>query len=1323
MLVLTVLMALAIIATPFVLSMLEQEKTAAVGRSERQADYGAEGARNFAIAHLVRGTEGFERHAPTGIHNTPYQDTPDEFQIDLRDARLKALRIADPRGRIWGASAQDEQGKINTLSAPSRVLDTLRSLVDVRIADVKDYVTIYSSRPSRWGCARRIRDVNTFSTPAGSIEGLLLDDAIHYGKGATVRVSKPGLPVLETEVDQHGYTLQYGLEVIRTVAAVDAGYAGGVVELELRHPVNLNTARRETLTAVFEGITVTWPTGRWYRLTRHDAQEIAETLLAQPIDSWFEFTQTILNLGLDDLGKGAAIVHAIDPTNALFGGTGTLPLCFTSEETATVEAFASINTPAGTPLSVVGFREVIDLGAPVTMTRYFESQYDFDRMMGPPRLLPPGLPSPPADTAQTLQFLGFPHKLDGFPYGHDMASLPVLVQSGEPSDRTLKPQPLDREAYVQLRPAEDRRGASSLLFTINHFAPELEGLKLADAPYLQNWNEVFMRRPPRPGTPASASPSVAAGGIEFWIRFDGAAPKRGRLFDVRETETSNRISLEIEHPDVVYRISDASQGSPNIVLDNGWAEIRAPNTFLPDTWYHIGLYWQGTRYGQMLLLTDGFVPPGARWRLVDEDESTSPSTELSAPMPPPSDPAVPTTSVSLRDSSWMTKPSNWPSPEPWHMPLLIGGEVVEYFPEVGQGLRGARGTRVQDHPQDAKVTLFGYASRLRALDVQFTYPSGTLALSYSDLRATKGKLVVPFGASTEATLVGTDDDGNGNPILKAGTATLRFDSPDVTQWPDRGYIRIRDEAISYRAIDRNAKAFKGCQRGAEGTQAVDHPNGVPIELWSVAVDVLDASMPEPAIVQFGPEWFGPVKKAQNSGGTYWVGCVTGGVAVPLGRGSAFGTSQSAHVTGEPVVPTFAVRESDPALTRFNCQRHDVVTVIDADNYREQHRIANSWTGSATPQGTVFSDPTMQVVALQEPVRRDFKRDDLHARVLKWPSGETLGVRWLELAGPRTAIGPFQATLDELKNIASDGGGVQVAAPVDPSAPHLQVSSTASLGLDTRRPAGAVLCGEEVIGFARFRATQHLTGCARGWLNSCPLVHNSGDEVFHLSFLPVSALAQAAQPEDRVLRLRQPPVGQGIPSGYLLIDQEVVGYWLGRGPDGWEADTLPTFEGRGLFRGRFGTPPAGHAMDAMAYAIPYRYADGFRLHEFDDRMPHFQVAHTLRGATWHRLSFDYDVPTGDPLVTVHAFVRADGLGDLWQPEVGDQSAVWHFTDGTSNVLDYVSSRLDAGQIEARFFVGYRPGAYWPAHAWKRTARLKEVRIDYTRETRVLFHEDH
>lgn len=1371
-LVLTVIMALAVIATPFVLSMIMHEKTAVAERARRQAGYGAEGVRNFAVSQLFRGAEHFERtDLEKGKEGTPYLDEEGEFRVDVRDARLKELNIRDPKGLLWGVTAFDEQGKINVTSAPDRVCINARTNISTRVVDMKDILTIYSGRPARWVRPQKIREIGTITNPVDPtgqrLTGARVDNAIQLGMGVKVRATKPGLPPFEAKVVRNGVYF-IGMHAVETDPKIPAKYLHGLLEIEMRHPVNLNTARRETLAALYEGLAIAVPTAggtgfKTYTFSSDDARKVADALYKKGIWTWHQFLVEALTLDIDDLAKTAVILNALDPGNLLLNngneGRGSMPFCFTSNETITVEAIAGVNTSAGTPQGGAGFREVIDLGCPSVLTRSWENQHDFDRMMGPPRLLVstsgvvPVLPNLVSNALNLSGILGSGYS--GYPFGSRMETFPKDIDKGEPSDMTLKAQQGKVLNYISMRTERDYRGQGGLFKYVEHFDDELEGRKIDAVAHPVEHAKSFFPMPNRA--------DVASGGTEFWIRFDqppGASTTPVKLFDIREGDEVNRISIELIMNEIVYRITDATTSTTALPLDKGWSEIKAPFVPEKDTWYHIAAYWKGTKYGQMILMIDGFVPRKAKWRHVDVDKDQAQSTELSSPMAMP-DPALPYTSVPLKDSSPFQKPASWPREEPWSVPLQIGDEVVEFDPTLGQGRRGARvgdavyGGKFQDHPQNAKVTVFGYTSPFKSWGLSILYqppdydPPGQIDMRFGPLVQTQGKNSLRFGNPRTTTVQGEETDPDGNSIVSAGNTRIRYVISDQNQdentaWPDMGYIKIQDEAIFYGQITREgpkAGYFEMCTRGVELTLPLDHPTGSPIELWSIAVSVADTRMSTPTIIQLKEEWFGPVTHPQTpvpAPQAFWIGCLMNGRPVPIMRGWAWMTQTPLfHEPDELLCPVFAVREVDPTVRRMNLGRHDPVTVINPNYEKEAHTVCHAWSIEELNQWKYMQNPTgptppppprevenqgVQLAALFGQTRKQFPVDGLYSRVLKWPSGELMDQRWMALNNPPVSYGPAKATIDEVKNVAAMKGSFMLDRVAPPETPQLGVTNVPMLNTN-QLVSGAIVAGEEIIGYARYDQNGGFLRCKRGWLNSTAEVHNLGDPVFLLNFLPVAALSdQQLATDARILPTTQVLAGQGYTRGYVLLNDEVVGFEE-IGLKGMELDALARFDGTGLFRGMFGTEARGHPAHSMVFGIPFRYWDGYKQGQFDNRMPYFEAAHTTRDARWKEVRYSIETGQNDPNLLPHGYLRIDGLGDFTAPDVDEHSAVWHWTKSQQNPLgDYVSSRLENGQIEARFFLEYKKGSYWPEHSWKRTMKVHELRIDYDRDTKVLLHED-
>jgi hypothetical protein len=567
---------------------------------------------------------------------------------------------------------------------------------------------------------------------------------------------------------------------------------------------------------------------------------------------------------------------------------------------------------------------------------------------------------------------------------------------------------------------------------------------------------------------------------------------------------------------------------------------------------------------------------------------------------------------------------------------------------------------------------------------------------------------------------------------------------DTTHWPDQGFIRVEDEAIFYQNITREGPKngyFELCERAKENTIAVNHNNGVGIDLWSIAMDTLDNRMTLPTIIQIKEEWFGPVTHPTMpvpASHQFWIGCVVQGRAVPMMRGIDWMTLPVSHEAGEHLMPVFSAREVDQQVRRTNLGRYDGVTVLNADYKKESHIVCHALTieelnqfkymlnpaGSQPPPPPRYvQDQGVQLATMFSPCREYYPVDGLHNRILKWPSGELIDQRWLALQNPVASYGPAKANIDELKNSASLKGTFALNSVLAPEVPQVSVTNVPMLN-SNNLVSGIVLTGEEIIGFAQYDGNGQFMRCKRGWLNSTAQVHNEGDSIFIVNFLPVAAVQdQQVAADSRIVPISQVLAGQGYSRGYLWVNDEVIGF-EDVGLNGRDLDTLATFEGGGLFRGMFGTTPRMHPPHSMVYGLPYRYSDGFKRGQFDNRMPYFQVAHGTRDARWTELRTQIEMAQNDPNLVPHAILRIDGLGDFVRPSIDDHSAVWHFVKSQTNTLKeaYVSSRNDNGQFEARFFLEYRAGSFWPANSWKRTMKFHEVRMDYDRDTKVLFHED-
>ena len=68
-----------------------------------------------------------------------------------------------------------------------------------------------------------------------------------------------------------------------------------------------------------------------------------------------------------------------------------------------------------------------------------------------------------------------------------------------------------------------------------------------------------------------------------------------------------------------------------------------------------------------------------------------------------------------------------------------------------------------------------------------------------------------------------------------------------------------------------------------------------------------------------------------------------------------------------------------------------------------------------------------------------------------------------------------------------------------------------------------------------------------------------------------------------------------------------------------------------------------------------------------------------------------------------------------------------TAGSTVKIDRTGHSNDAGQLDVRFYIEYKPGSFdaqnmRSSESWKRCPKIKELQVEYDRPTQTLHHED-
>ena len=207
---------------------------------------------------------------------------------------------------------------------------------------------------------------------------------------------------------------------------------------------------------------------------------------------------------------------------------------------------------------------------------------------------------------------------------------------------------------------------------------------------------------------------------------------------------------------------------------------------------------------------------------------------------------------------------------------------------------------------------------------------------------------------------------------------------------------------------------------------------------------------------------------------------------------------------------------------------------------------------------------------------------------------------------------------------------------------------------------------------------------------------------------------------------------GFPSeGTVLVDDELIHYTRIRegALEMPSSSTVPGAmdgDGGGLFRGRFGTEPAGHRQGAPVILFPFRYWDRQAEHADAPELAYFGLAVDQPGAFWRSVFWDADEVEGSQIYALQREVDLGrGSAPPWDgdPEGGDGLTL-HETGVHEGQGIPIGRQAD--RLEWRVFVRYLPGAFDAvnglSHAWKRTPRLEVFGVEYLAPNQILWRLD-
>jgi hypothetical protein len=1049
LMVVFILGAMALLATPFLIAMTLQEKASRGYLAASQARAGATGARNYAVTQLLRSHEYREAHGGEAPFNTPEYDTFEEVAVPLDGRRTQSRRgktdvslasfftegVTNPRGMIWGLETQDEQGKLDWRSVPDYVAARLVGAVREAGADPLNYFTRHAVAPAAWIAPQNIRHA------AGG--QVCVDDRTFFLEGSRVRISD-GARFYEGRVATNRDNVPACAECgrIPMTLSITGGSVPpyGWIEVGQRHPLNLNTARRETIAAAFEGLRIRRGT---QEISREEAYQIAQRLIERPILGELDFVKFLgeLRAMITDEEIAAVALNARAPTHLSLHHTemvqqanpnnpnqpiwneewhdphGTVPFTWKTENVYTVEAAGARNSPAATVIAETRFREIVSVAPPERLRWVLETQQDFENFL------------------QSDGFSQMNHSdtTRGYPFGNKVVTYPARLwlrsqdlPFGEfpgSGGGLANGAPGNPPRGVRPIPAKDRRRVNGGTGWSNHFTDPQSGAEgrlltgALDQPVTgtnlleTNTNRTtemrtfFTEEMHTPGQRTDRF-DIRTGGIEFWFKTTGGGD--AVLFDIADRDWESRLVCYVRGGEIVLRACDAT-------IERKAAEVRGRVSLQADTWYHLGAYWDSTKLGGLALFIDGHpvapVRPAGGFAHVD-DQDRPIIAELSASLSPTD------TTVGITNGGQF----------PPTGVIQVGTEAIEYGGSSGSSftncVRGTRRTAPDPdgkptegltHAAGTKVSLYGYANPLDnvRINVQWGDPVQSVDVVLDRIPAARAILPEGFGINTDSTYIskklpnpmavppepgGISETDTTIEVFPTGPvippAPIPAPSPpingyDTTDFPSRGFLKIGSEVISY--AGKTATSFTGCQRGQLGTTAARHGFMSRIELFGFPAGAA-SGFPLPAsLIQIDDEWFGPCML--NNG--CFTGLIQAGVPDRLRRAWRF-TVRQAHAAGAKVIPVFAVTypycgSEDFALAMP--ANRDLVTIVDrTGTIKEERRIRvvrNKRKGQDPTTGNWNWIWTENLVGLEDFVTQDFVQDKPYARLLKFPSGELL----------------------------------------------------------------------------------------------------------------------------------------------------------------------------------------------------------------------------------------------------------------------------------------------------------------------------------------------
>lgn len=1227
--------------------------------------------------------------------------------------------VYDGRGYFIAQAVNGPGGKFTPFRSIYEIKEIagatpLRAIHPSEFVRIEQLVTIHSGLGGpAWGRAQLPADQ---SINPGDKQ-FVVEQGQGFGPGARLRIVQGGqarsFPLVErVDPATRNGRRSWRVTVTEPVGVKIDGTSKGdeaYLEPQLRHPVNVNTASPEVLRAVVTGVGLygkndsvsagqaaaladflagTDPRGRGQRIVIADNEQLRGVLEEAR-------KRGILNVDLAE----AVFINATEPNSPKLR-LSTVPFCFRSMGTFTVEGSGVINTPTGLQVARSTLRKIVTMPSPPPGHFELHSQEDFQG------LLDQGLAArvvtwPVAMGNDTTRF--FRSTLNRHP---DPNNGDVRLGVGEVGSHVgdgrlgnaagggqgviqLPRGPKDRSSLIVVPAFQGaNRGAGVLHEFIDHCDDPLNKAFFQEGYAINRHGPYELEGVVNP----QGNGFMPTQAVELWFKPLGRGGGEQVLFDHGEEVDRNRVTF----------FHEARRGLVVRVFDSGLEGLASEYTYPCELdggrWYHVAGSWRSGHYNGQEARIDGQLQPP------DTAIEFHPGSRLAGDLDIDED-----ENLELDDGA------DFPDAGA----VQVGEEIIEYRSRNGNTLtqltRGARMSAQVAHIEAEFVMPYGYACPMS----EDLYVGGA-TLSVNMEGANSGNVI--------RTTVNHPSPPNKDPFV-VDSETAKLPVQDATDFPPSGYLLCSGEIIHYKK--RSATAFEQLTRGdtlcGRTGPARNLRHGAAVISITMQISK-PGDYPQSGLVQVDNddddtkvEWIAYGDKVSTDGKHYLSAHLgysspdnfiqTGSPptqsknrvkSVTLGsfRGQWGTDARKEHAKGAKVIPV--IRYSGPQIGNANSPAGpdgvstvSVLTRGQADG--DVRWIKRAYTRQY-PNATAIHDSRGRVIGLRftgwgfdylagldDFVSRNYPRQG--SRLLKFPSGEMPDVvpPVRHILSDMDKAGQLSGYMDEVKvlaltsfggKVSMDTGGGGLSANGNSVSIELP-GGYARHGGGNFNPVwpttgGAVRIEDEVIYYQSASTSQvqyyadvlpKLSDKAgRTWFNSYTKTAESQPNIHTKTVVTLSGLKRGAlgttaadHPAGAGAMLYDAAPITSLSGGLPLIgDSFSVRDAKGFPQEGyaWIDDEIVSytkrngngFSGARYFRGRYGTQQNTHAGGAVVQALPFRYWDREARDYDGPGLAYVQAGYYAEDAIWDTLELETKAPPGEPFpkfVQPRVVVRFDG----------------------------------------------------------------------------------